>query len=590
MNIKKVDTHVGDLVDMITRGELRLPEMQRGYVWTSTRVRDLLDSLYRGYPSGTILVWETDRIQPSRDMAVEQADSPFSKDKLLLDGQQRLTSLSAVIRGERIKVRNRKRPIQIAFNLDHPEGSRVDLEEVDDDITPVEGEPDDETIIEGEDDDNNSPSILDRMRNRTFVVANNSLLSSSSWVLVSDIFKGEKSDWTLVKQLVSSPDDPKYDMYQKRLQRVRAIRTYPYVMQVVPRGVDYEEVAEIFVRVNSRGVKLRGSDLALALITARWPNSLQKFEAFIDECEEESWFTLDLGLVVRNLIVHATRQSRFKTVGALSRKRLEDAWSQSTGALRFAINFLRTNAGIESESLLSSPLFMIPIGVLATLCNERLSGDNERNLLRWLYVANARGHYSGSSETKLDADLSLLFKGNGAASLVPIIKHEFGRLHLEPGDFVSRGSRSALFSMTYLALKHSGAQDWFTGLGLSLNHQGRSHRVQFHHVFPKAVLKRTEYERAEVNEIANMAFIAGRTNQRLSSKRPEEYFRSIVEQRGEEALTKQLIPMNEELWKVENYREFLAERRKLLAKEVNEFIDRAYMAGTVPVVETNDRG
>ncbi len=86
----KIDTTVGNLVEMIRNGELRLPEMQRRYVWAATRVRDLLDSLYRGYPSGTILVWETDREMPIRDLAVPQSDSPFKGHKMLLDGQQRL--------------------------------------------------------------------------------------------------------------------------------------------------------------------------------------------------------------------------------------------------------------------------------------------------------------------------------------------------------------------------------------------------------------------------------------------------------------------------------------------------------------------
>jgi uncharacterized protein with ParB-like and HNH nuclease domain len=84
---------------MINRGELRLPELQRRYVWPATRVRDLLDSLYRGYPSGAILVWETPDDVPSRDLAIEQHTSVFGGHKLLLDGQQRLTSLSAVLRG-----------------------------------------------------------------------------------------------------------------------------------------------------------------------------------------------------------------------------------------------------------------------------------------------------------------------------------------------------------------------------------------------------------------------------------------------------------------------------------------------------------
>jgi uncharacterized protein with ParB-like and HNH nuclease domain len=94
----KIDTTVGKLVGMIKDGDLRLPEMQRRYVWPATRVRDLLDSLYRGYPSGTILVWETDREMPSRDLDIGQEKGAFGGYRLLLDGQQRLTSLSAVVR------------------------------------------------------------------------------------------------------------------------------------------------------------------------------------------------------------------------------------------------------------------------------------------------------------------------------------------------------------------------------------------------------------------------------------------------------------------------------------------------------------
>src|SRR6266487_1809191 len=162
----KIDTTVGNLVEMIHNGELRLPEMQRRYVWTATRVRDLLDSLYRGYPSGTVLVWETDQEQPARDLNVAQDRSPFTP-KLLLDGQQRLTSLSAVIRGEPIKVRYRKREIQIAFNLDHPEGGPEEVIEVEDDEQRPDAEADDETVAEGED-DSDEPSILERLRQRTF--------------------------------------------------------------------------------------------------------------------------------------------------------------------------------------------------------------------------------------------------------------------------------------------------------------------------------------------------------------------------------------------------------------------------------------
>src|SRR5437588_9469343 len=107
----KAEATVEELVSMIERGELRLPEMQRRYVWRSTRVRDLLDSLYRGYPSGAILLWEANEPVPQQDFAVAQQTNPFQATQLLLDGQQRLTSLLAVIRGKAVTVRGRKRPI-----------------------------------------------------------------------------------------------------------------------------------------------------------------------------------------------------------------------------------------------------------------------------------------------------------------------------------------------------------------------------------------------------------------------------------------------------------------------------------------------
>src|SRR3954454_9318390 len=117
----KAEASVEELVGMIQSGELRLPEMQRRYVWRSTRVRDLLDSLYRGYPSGAILLWETDEEVPLQEFAVRQQQNPYQSTRLLLDGQQRLTSLSAVIRGEPVVVRGRRKPIELLFNLEHPD-------------------------------------------------------------------------------------------------------------------------------------------------------------------------------------------------------------------------------------------------------------------------------------------------------------------------------------------------------------------------------------------------------------------------------------------------------------------------------------
>ena len=128
--------------------------MQRRYVWRSTRVRDLLDSLYRGYPSGSILVWETDKEQPTQEMSVVQNKSPFTGHILLLDGQQRLTSLASIINGEPLIVRGRRRPIDILFNLDHPE-HLIDFSEVDSDSISLSSDEEDVEEMEEEGEDMN---------------------------------------------------------------------------------------------------------------------------------------------------------------------------------------------------------------------------------------------------------------------------------------------------------------------------------------------------------------------------------------------------------------------------------------------------
>jgi hypothetical protein len=582
---EKTDISVGGLVAMIERGELQLPEMQRRYVWTSTRVRDLLDSLYRGYPSGAILVWETDTAQPTRNMAVSTQQTPFRANKLLLDGQQRLTSLSAVLRGVPVKVRNRKREIDIAFNLDHPEGPPIDVQEIADDadipiLADADNVPDDETDA----DEQNGDSVIDRLNKRTFAVGFNGLFKRPNWIRVSEVFKGEKSDWQLVKSLVSSPDDPKFTIYTNRLNRLRRVKDYPYVMQVLPREMQYDEVAEIFVRVNSLGAKLRGSDLALAQITARWPNSLADLESFVEECEE-NWFTLDTGLLVRLIVVFATQQCRFKTVGSIPVDKLKSAWKQAKDGLQFAINFLRTNADIEDESLLSSPFVMIPLAVYGRINDFKIAPDEQRHMLKWLLVANCRGHYSTSSETTLDSDLGVLFRGGSFNDLLGPLHSKFGRLHLEPADFKGRGERNPLFSITYLTLKHAGATDWRTGLGLSLTHQGQLHYIEWHHIFPKSILRKEGYEKAEINEIANMAFISGRANRGISNKQPDEYLAALLRDKGESALRTQGIAPDPSLWKIDAFRTFLERRRETLAAAVNEFITAAVKAGKVTSIQ-----
>lgn len=562
---------IATLVDMYKRGELRLPEIQRHYVWRATRVRDLLDSLYRGYPSGSILMWETDEPVPTRDFAIAQDTNAFAGRKLLLDGQQRLTSLTAVLNGEPVSVRGRKRPIDILFNLEHPEGPPSDVVEVESEeeslVTPEDELPDEADEVE-----DGEQGLQEKLSRRTFVVASRNLLSQPQWVSVSEVFRIGNDAEILEKAGIESFKDPRFQKYSDRLKKLRAIKQYQYVVHVLERSMSYEEVTDIFVRVNSLGAKLRSSDLALAQMTSRWPNLLKELEAFQDECEQ-SWFTIELGQLVRAIVVFATKQCLFRTVSSTHVDALREGWKQAQEGLRFAINLLRTNAGIEDESLLSSPMFIHVLAAVSRVKDNKLTADEQNKLLHWLLVANARGRYSrGASESLLNEDLAIVFRSGDIGALIEPVKRQFGRLHVEPGDLANRGVNSPLFSLAYLALKASGAKDWYSGLGLSLTHQGKLHFIQWHHIIPKSLLKAQGYETGEINEIANMAFITGQTNRRISNKEATGYLADIIAKQGEDALLSQCVPTTPELWATERYREFLQGRRLALAERMNNFI------------------
>jgi hypothetical protein len=564
--VAKAEASVEELVGMIERGELRLPEMQRRYVWRSTRVRDLLDSLYRGYPSGAILLWETDEAVPLQEMAVTQQSNPYQSTRLLLDGQQRLTSLSAVIRGEAVKVRGRKRPIELLFNLDHPEHLAV-VTEVDEDG----GDEEDEDDLIDDEADSSEDELQKRFDRMTFVVTTRKLEQLPKWVKVTDVFKTDSDAGFLKHAGVSSFDDPNYERFSQRLARLRGIRKYAYRMDVLERRLSYDEVTEIFVRVNSLGAKLRSSDLALAQITAKWRNSLKTFEGFQQQCGKTG-FDLDLGIYLKNLVVFTTGQSRFLTVGNQRLEALQRGWKQSCEGMEFALNFLKNNADIDSPALLSSPFMLITVAYHGHKRDYQLSPEESERLRYWVLVANSKGRYSrGSSETILDQDLAILRDGGGAQEMIERLRQQVGRLDITPEELAGRSQRSALFKTMFLSFRAANAKDWRSQVSIALDHSGSQHKLQFHHIFPKAVLK-DAYSGRQADDISNLCFIAGKTNRQISDKPPKEYFPPMIEKSGLAAFTAQCIPTDPSLLGIEDYEAFLQQRRKLVSQRLNDFL------------------
>jgi hypothetical protein len=344
-----------------------------------------------------------------------------------------------------------------------------------------------------------------------------------------------------------------------------------YRMDILERSLTYNEVTEIFVRVNSLGAKLRSSDLALAQITAKWRNSLQIFQTFQDQCSKQG-FDIELGVFLRNLIVFATGQSRFLTVASLRADDLKTAWNECCEGFMFAMNFLRNNVGIDSPALLSSPFILLIVGFLGHKRDYQLTPLEAAQLRYWILVANAKGRYSrGSSETIVDQDLATLRKGT-ASDLIDRLRSQVGRLDISADELEGRNQRSALFKTMFLAFRDGGARDWRSNLLIALDHSGAQHRLQFHHIFPKAVLSRNKYTAREADDIANLSFIGGKTNRAISDKAPGDYLNQFVDKNGKEALDAQCIPTDPHLLDVGAYKQFLGTRRTNIAKRLNEFL------------------
>jgi hypothetical protein len=218
---------------------------------------------------------------------------------------------------------------------------------------------------------------------------------------------------------------------------------------------------------------------------------------------------------------------------------------------------------------------MITLGYVGHQLGYKLSQKQEADLRYWLLVANTKGRYSrGSSETLLDQDLNRMRTEAGIDRLIETLRLQFGRLDIERGELEGRNARSAYFKTMFLAFSHDRAKDWTSNLAISLSHKGKHHRLQFHHIFPRALLK-GQFRPVVINDIANLSFIGGKTNRKISSKSPHIYFPDVIEKQGSQPFAAQCIPTDVALLTVDSYASFLAKRRKLIAERLNRFLDES---------------
>lgn len=240
---KRVDYDLSGLLHYIDIGDIGLPDIQRPFVWSNTKVRDLFDSMYRGFPVGYLLFWEN--AHPNGTKRIGTTDKAHATpSRLIVDGQQRLTCLFAVFRGQKVMDADyRERHIEISF----------------------------------------------RPRDGKFDVADAAIRKDPEWIPnISTLWTG-KASYTIVKSFLKSLSDKvdltddEEEQIAHNLDRLFDLQKYPFTALEIAPTVDEEQVADIFVRINSEGVKLNQADFVLTLLSVFWDEGRHALERFCRE-------------------------------------------------------------------------------------------------------------------------------------------------------------------------------------------------------------------------------------------------------------------------------------------------------------------
>ncbi len=528
---------IQDLLSQIRRAEILLPEFQRGYVWNRDQVRGLVQSLYRKHPTGHLLIWKTYKPSPVR--GAEARENGHSL--LLLDGQQRLTSLHVLFEGE-------APPFYEGESLFFDLYFNIQTEE--------------------------------------FRFWQKSLMEKSpAWISVHEFLRQGLS---VMLEGLDKVDKEQRELVQRnlgRLSRLDQIRDYTYTVdQVSGEEFTVEEVVDIFNRVNKAGTSLTKADLALAHVCSIWPEAREEMRNF-QAAMSSHGFGVDFNFMVRCLAGVATGSVMLE--GAflhVTAEELQAGWKQMQAAFEHLVNVLRHDAFVEDLGDLPTLSVLVPMTIYLARQGGAFPTDViKRRFIRWMYLAGIWARYSGSTETKLQQDVALVAGRDldPTPELEAAILRERGRVTLEASDLEVGGANTALAKFSYVLARAREARDWFTGIRLYDKAIGKKNGLESHHIFPRAVLKKSGFDgsadRKIINELGNRAFLTQKANRSISSARPDQYL-SDVEDNQPGALRAQCVPMDRTLWAPENYLDFIAERRRQLAEAMNEFI-----AGWAPV-------
>lgn len=587
VNQYQIDT----ILTWVKTGEIAIPEIQRPFVWSATQVRDFMDSLYQGFPVGYIIAW--------RNPNVKLKDGRTSDGKkIIIDGQQRVTSLTAAILGQPVITQDyRKARIRISFN-------------------PID---------------------------ETFEVFNSAIAKNAAWINdIADLFNPDLNFLSYLKEYGSANPGLSEDLVFERLNAIKNIPLKQIGLIELDADLDIETVTEIFIRINSKGVPLSQADFAMSKIAVAeeygGPNLRKCIDYFchlavapefysqIEEADRQfvstkyfqkmSWlknenddlYDPDYTDVLRVAFISEFERGKLADLVSLlsgrnfEKKTYEEEIVERSflalerGVLGFINetnfkNFLMIirSAGFITPGLIRSQAALNFAYVLYLKLKSRgyQQAEIERYVRKWFVLSVLTGRYSGSPETAFDNDIKNICATSFGDYLRRIEEAELSDIfwNVTLVENMETSAANSPYLNVFFAAQVKMHDKGFLSRDITVN-ELISLKGDIHHIFPRDYLKKNGLTRKEYNQISNYVYMQSETNIRIGNKPPRVYFGEILEQCNGGPLKYGGISTMEELrhnlamncipesvftMEIDDYNQFLTERKKLMASKIREY-------------------
>ena len=579
----KTEYQVQQLVDMTNKGELGLPDLQRGFVWKPNKIRDLLDSMMKGYPIGFVMLWAAQSNTAKGENKVIGIDEKiaYGQDYVIIDGQQRITSLYAVMTGKEICEEGKT--IKISFNPLTKEFKVWDMS--------TERNP--EWIS------NISDIYTNVTRSRAFI---------NNFINILKEHRNKKDE-----QLTEEDEQ----IIDESISEVLKLRDYPINALVINGDVDEESVADIFTRVNSGGVKLNENDFIMTLISVSCPELRDRIESFCEESADASkggkaynkLIAVKPQQIIRTTMAFTFKRARLKYAymklrgsdlkrgadGRIDMELRKQSFAELADGLNKVLDyenwneFIRTvmSAGFVNSSMISSENALVYSYMMFLIGKYKFNINSEKLrkiIAKWYYMSSTTSHYTGSFESTVQEELNDIDRLNSEDEFKNYIDSRIKLVftndyftHTIPDDLNSSASTSAVWNTYLAALNILNVKVLFSDLYynqlLTGDFNGTRTALEKHHLFPKAYLERIGIkDDRDRNQIANFAYIEWEDNMTVGDDAPSEYFKEIFDRKidkneQEKAMKYNALP---EKWYDMSYKDFLTERRKLMSNVIKE--------------------